>query len=65
MNLLKVLIAVREITSLASQIISDVDASAKFEGKSLLDMTDQELATLLEATDIRNSELIVREGERE
>jgi hypothetical protein len=61
MNLLKVLIAVREITSLASQIISDVDASGKSGDKSLLDMTDQELADLLDATEIRDAETIFNE----
>ena len=58
MNILKIIILIREIATVSNQIMKILDKNGRYHGRTLVDMTDEELAELLDEKEIRDAEII-------
>ena len=58
MNILKIIILIREIATVSNQIMKILDKNGRYHGRTLVDMTDEELADLLDNKEIRDAEII-------
>ena len=58
MNILKIIVLIREIATVSDQLMKILDRNGKYHGRTLVDMTDEELAELLDSKEIRDAEII-------